>query len=59
MKKLKKNFVTETDELKAYITCRCPACACGCQNIYSSNSVQTATKSGYRGGKYEQSAVWN
>jgi putative bacteriocin precursor len=59
LKKLKKNFVTETDDLRAYITCRCPACACGCQDISDSHSVQSATKSGYRGGMQEQSAFWN
>ena len=59
MKKLKKNFTTETDELKAYITCRCPACACGCQNIYNPHSVQTATNRGFKGGRDEQSATWN
>ena len=59
IKKLEKSFITETDDLKAYITCRCPACACGCQNINDSYSVQRATKSGYRGGMQEQSAFWN
>ena len=59
MKKLKKNFITETDELKAYIRCSCPACACGCQDISSSHSVQTATNRGYNSGKYTWSAAWN
>ncbi|MCI1305764.1 MAG: hypothetical protein LKG40_06010 [Lachnospiraceae bacterium] len=59
MKKLKKNFITETDDLRAYITCRCPACACGCQNINNPTSVQRATNRGYDAGRAEQSAFWN
>ena len=45
MAKLQKNFTTEAGDLKAYITCACPACGCACRNISDSVSVQRATSS--------------
>ena len=33
MAKLQKNFTTEADDLKAYITCACPAVAVGMLTI--------------------------
>ena len=56
MKKLNKNFTTETDELKSYISCSCPLCGCGCA---SDSAVQKATNSASGAATQDQSSYWN
>ena len=59
MSKLQKNFTTESDDLKAYITCACPACGCACRNISDPHSVQMATNSDQSAWREDQSSYWN
>ncbi len=59
MAKLQKNFTTEAGDLKAYITCACPACGCACRNISDSVSVQRATSSDQSAWTQDQSSYWN
>lgn len=44
--KLKKNFKSQTDTIKAFVTCSCPAIQCACNDIYNDYSVYTASKRG-------------
>ncbi len=59
MAKLQKNFTTEADDLKAYITCACPACGCGCRDAYDPYSVQAGTESGQVAWTQDQSSYYN
>ena len=46
MKKLSKCFKSETENLRAFIECSCPYIQCGCQDIYDSYSVNSASEVG-------------
>lgn len=59
MKKLNKNFIAETDDLKAYISCSCPSIQCSCTDIYDPRSVQSASNRDYQSSVQEQSSYWN
>lgn len=57
--KLKKNFKSQTDTIKAFIACSCPAIQCPCNDIYSPNSVNTASLRGLNASRTEYVSYLN
>lgn len=46
--KLKKNFRSETDTIKAFVSCSCPYIQCACRDIYNPYSVNSASQDGLK-----------
>lgn len=57
--KLKKNFKSQTDTIKAFVACSCPAIQCACNNIHDSNEVASASRLGLYSSRFEYSSYLN
>lgn len=57
--KLKKNFKSQTDTIKAFIACSCPGIQCACKDIYSAVSVNAASTRGLEASRQAYSSYLN
>lgn len=57
--KLKKSFKSETDTIKAYVSCSCPAIQCACRDIYDIRLVAATSQRQYPSSTQNYSSYLN